>query len=160
MSLTDRIWKGVKLLLSCVLVLAAAIFIFAATVSGRITDPALFGVVGFFLFLAAIPWVSLQKPSRAFGLIAVLISIGIFWLAYETLSGGMHFPADCSPGRGQLGCYAINELYDLGGSQAVGAVWILFGLLTFAAALALFARSRHAAQQAAQDTTCPKRRAS
>lgn len=120
------LWLGFKFLLSSTLV-AAAVALLYATGWFRL-EPMAIGIASVLLFFAAWPWVDHTAPNRALGLVGVMLSFGLGFLAISRLADGLTFPLLCT-GRRSLLCHTDNLLHAMGGKLLVALPYALLALL-------------------------------
>lgn len=127
------IWKLFKGVLSAVLVAIAAVFLWIAAT--RRFDPWVLGIASLLLFTAAMPWVNILKPSRALGLVGIMLSLLVLGIAVTNILTPERFPLNCSARRSF--CYVENLLYEVGGSMFAAAPFLLLGTFMLLASLRL-----------------------
>ena len=117
-------WSLLKLLLSFLLICLAGM---AAHFSIRDGQFAGIGGAAIFLFLAALPWITLHPRSRSFALAAVVFSLGVAGGSVLRYGGSIAFPQQCAS-RGWTFCQLENGLYALGGRELLLAVSACFAI--------------------------------
>jgi hypothetical protein len=120
------LWFGFKFLLSSTLV-AAAVALLYATSRLRL-EPMAIGIASVLLFFAAWPWVDHTAPNRALGLVGIMISFGIAFIAMRHLADETTFPLLCT-GRRALLCHVDNLLHAMGGKLLAALPYALCALL-------------------------------
>lgn len=131
----ERFWIAFKLLLSATL-LGAPLVLFVMAPAAR-TDGAAIAITSGMVFLAAIPWINTEQPSRAVGLAGIVLGLGAGFLAWLTASGHTLLPQDCSARRRRsvLWCELENLLHAMGSEYlaalpfALAAGFFLIGSL-------------------------------
>lgn len=133
------LWRIFKFLLSMVCFLFATLL----AVFGTKSNPAfeMYIAAGVFVFFAAILWIDTTKPSRALGLAGMVVSFGIFMLAFSEATGHDLYPKQCH-GRGILICELENLLFAVGGYPAAAIPGFLFAIFVFNLSLTTFNRAR------------------
>lgn len=100
-----------------------------------------FGFIGLLVFFAAVFWIDYSKPSRAVGLVGIVIAIGLTLMARETAAGRIKYPTQCTfDVRDWPICHIGNGLYAIGGPYAVAAAWLILALLVFYVSCRTFTR--------------------
>ena len=121
------IWILFKLALSAVLLVGVGALFWLGLRHGF---PAwVFGLMGGLVFFAALPWVNVQRSSRALGLVGVALGLVVLSLAVSEGLSPERFPLECSSRRRGVFCHFQNLLFDLGGSVLAAAPFGLLGLL-------------------------------
>jgi hypothetical protein len=137
----NAFWLAFKLCLSAVMLLVALLM---GSVAARPpADWTFAGFAGGLLFFTAVLWIDYTKPSRAMGLAGIMVAIGLGLVARNISAGGTVFPRPCT-GRAWLMCQFENELYRLGGLDAVAALWYFIALLVMYGSYLVIMRSRAA----------------
>lgn len=122
-----NVWVLFKLVLSVSLVSFAGLMVVLGSSAGF--PSWLLGIVSGLVFLAALPWVNVQRSSRALGLVGVALGLVVLSLAVSEGLSPERFPLECSSRRRGLFCHFQNVLFDLGGSALAAAPFGLLGLL-------------------------------
>lgn len=87
--IADQLFRAVKMGLSAVLVVVAVLMLVPIRNRAGFPDPIALGVFSFFMILAAVPWVFVPRnpPARALGLIMLIPTGALLWLAAQVLTG-------------------------------------------------------------------------
>ena len=134
-----HLWLVFKALLSCLLI--AAIIGLAISAPHAQSDPALIGISALLLLFAALPWVNFQTPNRSLGLVCMLFSGGVSYIAFQTATGAVSFPRSCH-GRRILTCQLENQLHEVGGPLLASAPFAIFALLAFLFSIRILLHAR------------------
>ena len=94
-----------------------------------------------FLFLAAVPWMKFDGPSRGLGLVGIMLSFGLLFSASYPFTHPDKFPVTCK-GKGQLSCEVVNLLFSLGGPTLAALPYGVPGLGLLAVSLIMVWRLR------------------
>lgn len=137
-----HLWLRFKALLSCSLITGLIGLVIAAPHTQ--SDPALIGVSAIFLLFSALPWMDFKEPNRSLGLLCMLFSGIVFYIAFQTATGAVSFPRACQ-GRRVLTCLLENQLHKVGGPLLASTPFAIFALFAFLFSLRilLHARSRN-----------------
>lgn len=126
LSVLQGFWLLFKLALSAVLMAGVGALFWLGLRHGF---PAwVFGMMGGLTFFAALPWVNLQRPSRALGLVAVVFGVVVLLLAVRQMLQPEDFPQDCSSRRRAFLCHVENGLFEVGGAVLAALPYALAGL--------------------------------
>ncbi len=121
-------WLGFKAVLSLALLSGAAWLMVKAT-PHIAEQPEVLGITAVLLFMAALLWVRLDRPSTAAGLVVVVLSFGPAFAAARMTSGEVAWPRTCTRHRGF--CELVNLLHDLGGPYLAAAPLAMAALIVF-----------------------------
>jgi hypothetical protein len=94
-----------------------------------------------FLFLAAVPWMKFDGPSRGLGLVGVMLAFDLLFIASYPFTHPDKFPVTCK-GKGQLSCEVVNLLFSLGGPTLAALPYGVPGLGLLAVSLIMVWRFR------------------
>lgn len=134
----DRLWFGLKALLSALLLLGASILaLFVWRVPGQF---AFLGLAAVFLLFAALPWVDFTRPNRALGLVLILFALGMGLLAWQDAHEVAAWPKSCS-GRGSAICGLKNLLWMAGGPVLAALPWALLAAVLLVAGARVLRRA-------------------
>ena len=124
-------WALLKFLLSSLLVFMAGLAAYVSITEGQFAG---FSGAAVFLFLAALPWVSLDARSRPLALAGVVFSLGLGFGSVLRYAGEIDFPRPCVS-RGWTFCQLENGLYAVGGRGLLLAVFVCLGIALLALSL-------------------------
>ena len=122
------LWLGLKAVLSLALLSGAAWLMVKAT-PPIAEQPEALGISAVLLFMAALLWVRLDRPSRAGGLAVVVLSFGPAFAAARMTRAEVAWPRTCTRQRGF--CELANLLHDLGGPYLAAAPSSMAALIVF-----------------------------
>ena len=89
-------------------------------------EAALLAGAAAFLFLAALPWVNLERPSRALGLAGIMFSFGLLLVASRPFTKANEYPLACVGRRAW--CEVENFLFLLGGPPLASLPFAVLGI--------------------------------
>ena len=129
----NHLWFAFKLLFSVTLVVAPISLLVAAP--HAMTDPVFIGISSILLFFAALPWVNFTTPNRALGLVGIIFSFCIAFLAVQ-----MEFPRSCT-GHRVLFCEFENLLFLVGGKFLAAAPFAALAAFVFVGSMRILIRA-------------------
>ena len=89
-------------------------------------EPALLASAAAFLFLAALPWLNLERPSRGLGLAGIMFSFGLFLVASRPFTKANEYPLACVGRR--VWCEFENLLFLVGGPSLASLPFAALGI--------------------------------
>jgi hypothetical protein len=117
------LWTVVKAAVSLVSASFAAVI---GLLYAHQPEAALLAGAGVLVFLAALPWVNLQRPSRGLGLAGIMFSFGLFLVASRPFTKANEYPLDCV--RRRIWCEVENLLFLLGGPPLASLPFAVLGI--------------------------------
>jgi hypothetical protein len=91
------------------------------------------GAAAAFLFLAAIPWLDLTRPTRGLSLAGVVVAFGFLLVASRPFTQAADYPLNCTTRR--VWCEFENLLFTLGGAPLAALPFAVLGLGLLAVSL-------------------------
>ena len=125
-----KLWPVVKFIVSVASLSFAALL---GLLFVHKQDAGALGGAAAFLFLAALPWLKVDQPSRALSLAGIVFSFGLLFVASRPFSQAGEYPLSCVGRRSW--CDVENFLFLLGGPPlaALPFACMGLGLLAFSA---------------------------
>ncbi len=117
------LWPVVKAAVSLVSVSFAAIL---GLLFAHQPEAGLLAGAAAFLFLAALPWLNLERPSRGLGLAGVMFSFGLLLVASRPFTKANEYPLACV--RRRVWCEVENLLFLLGGPPLAALPFAVLGI--------------------------------
>lgn len=124
-------WFLLKFLLSSLLVCFSGAAVYFSIRDGQLEG---IGGASVVLFLAALPWASMQPRSRSFALAGIVFSLGLLGGSVLRYGGSFSFPQSCTE-RGWTWCQLENGLYAFGGNGLLLLASIGVAIVLLAASL-------------------------
>jgi hypothetical protein len=123
------VWSIVKATVS--LVSGAFAAILALLFAHQPESPGILAAAAAFLFLTALPWLDLSRPSRGLSLAGVVLAFGLLLVASRPFAKAAEYPLHCTTRR--LWCEVENLLFAIGGAPLAALPFgvLGFGLLAF-----------------------------
>ncbi len=118
-----QVWLIVKSVVSLASLLVAALL---GLLFFHRPEADFLGFAGAFLFLAALPWLNYQHPSRALSLAGVVFSFGLIAVASRPFTNANEYPRSCIGQR--LWCDVENLLFMLGGPPLAALPFGVLGI--------------------------------
>lgn len=130
----DRVWFIAKMLVSFACVAFATLFLLMPLIRPVPFHPFDLGAFGFFVILAVIPWVFVEKPpARAVGLLMLLPTAGLLMNAADLFLGIDRPLENCyHPGlpiKTQRFCAALLDIGPATSSLLLGSFCLVLGIL-------------------------------
>jgi hypothetical protein len=122
-NLPVRIWSVVKAIVSLASLSFAALL---GLMFVHEREAGTLGLASAFLFLAALPWLKLEQPSRALSLAGIVFSFGVLFVASRPFSKAGEYPLSCVGRRSW--CDVENLLFLLGGPPLAALPFATLGL--------------------------------
>jgi hypothetical protein len=118
-----QVWSIVKAVVSLASVSFAALL---GQMFSHRPEASILGGAAAFLFLAALPWLNFQHPSRALSLAGVVFSLGLLSVASRPFTNATEYPRSCI--RQRLSCDVENLLFMLGGPPLAALPFGVLGM--------------------------------
>ena len=117
------LWPVVKAAVSLVSASFAAVI---GLLYAHQPEAALLAGAAAFLFLAALPWLNLERPSRGLSLAGIMFSFGLFLVASRPFTNANEYPLACVGRR--VWCEVENLLFLLGGPPLASLPFVVLGI--------------------------------